>query len=158
MIESDLVIYATPLFHHTVNAPMKIFIERTFPICEPFLVESHSGRWVHPLRHRQPPAVVLSVCGFPDESEFAVLSSYFNFLFHGENERLVAEIYRPASQIMTQSPYKDKLDDILDATRQAGQELVESLAISPQILDPMEMLTAERGYLLCSQETKNELW
>ena len=134
-MESDLVVYATSLFHHTVNAPMKVFIERTFPICEPFLVEGHSGRWAHPLRHRQPAAVVLSVCGFLEESEFEALSNYFNFLFHGENERLVAEIYRPASQLMTQLPYKDKLYDILDATRQAGQELVESMAISPQTMD-----------------------
>ena len=47
-LESDLIIYATPLFHHTVNATMKTFIERTFPICEPFLLE-REGRWVHPL-------------------------------------------------------------------------------------------------------------
>ena len=55
-LESDLVVYATPLFHHTVNAPMKAFIERTFPICEPFLEQDESGRWVHPLRHKGQPA------------------------------------------------------------------------------------------------------
>jgi len=31
-LASDLVILATPLFHYTVNAIMKIFIERTLPI------------------------------------------------------------------------------------------------------------------------------
>ena len=35
-LESDLVIYATPLFHHTMNAAMKTFIERTWPVCQPF--------------------------------------------------------------------------------------------------------------------------
>lgn len=133
-LESDLVVYATPLFHHTVNAPMKTFIERTFPICQPFLEQDDSGRWVHPKRHKQPAAVVLSVCGFLDESAFEGLSHYVNFLFHSENEKLVAEIYRPASHLITQSPYKDKLTDILDATRQAGRELVESMKISAETM------------------------
>ena len=31
-LENDLVILATPLFHYTVNAVMKTFIERTLPI------------------------------------------------------------------------------------------------------------------------------
>jgi multimeric flavodoxin WrbA/putative sterol carrier protein len=131
-LESDLVVYAIPLFHHTINAPMKTFIERTFPICEPFLEQDDSGRWVHPVRHKQPAVVVLSVCGFLEESAFEALSHYMNFLFHPSKP--VAEIYRPASQVMTQPVYKDKLDDILDATRQAGRELVESMAISPQTM------------------------
>jgi len=76
--------------------------------------------------------VVLSVCGFLKESAFEALSHYMNFLFH--HSKPVAEIYRPASQPMTQPVYKDKLDDILDATRQAGRELVESMAISPQTM------------------------
>ena len=131
-LESDLVIYATPLFHHTVNAPMKTFIERTFPIYEPFLEQDENGRWVHPLRHRMPSTLVLSVCGFLEESAFEGLSHYVNFLFHRENGKPVAEIYRTAAEPMIRK--KDKLDDILDATRQAGRELVESMVISPQTM------------------------
>jgi len=133
-LESDLVVYATPLFHHTANAPMKTFIERTFPICEPFLEQDESGYWVHPLRYKRPAAVVLSVCGFLEESAFEGLSHYVNFLFHRGSTKLVAEIYRTASNVITHSPWKHKLDDILDATRQAGRELVESMAISPQTM------------------------
>ena len=147
-LESDLVVYATPLFHHTVNSPMKTFIERTFPICEPFLEQDKSGRWVHPQRHRYPAAVVLSVCGFLEESAFEGLSHYVNFLFHGENRKLVAEIYRTASNVITRSPWKHKLTDILDATRQAGRELVESMAISPQtmtrIVQPLDDVQSVR--------------
>lgn len=131
-LESDLVVYATPLFSRTVNAPMKTFIERCFPICEPFLEQDDSGRWVHPLRHKPPAVVVLSVCGFLEESEFEALSNYVNFQFH--RSTLVAEIYRTASQAMTQPVWKDKLDDILDATRQAGRELVEHMTISPETM------------------------
>jgi len=60
-LESDLVVYATPLFHHTVNAPMKAFIERTWPTCLPFFEKDGDGRWHHPWRHKPPAAVLLSV-------------------------------------------------------------------------------------------------
>ena len=80
--------------------------------------------------------MVLSVCGFLEESAFEVLSNYVKSLFHNEDRRLVAEIYRPASHTITQaqSPYKDKIDDILNATRQAGRELVESMAVSAETM------------------------
>jgi len=135
-LESDLIIYATPLFHHTVNATMKTFIERTFPICEPFLLE-RERRWVHPLRRKQPAAVVLSVCGFPEMSAFGALAHYAKFLFEqGEKGRLWAEIYRPGAEYMLETVAKQK--DILDATRQAGRELVEAHRVSPQTLARIE--------------------
>jgi len=41
-LESDMVVYATPLYHYTMNATLKAFIERTFPSAEPFF-EIHNG-------------------------------------------------------------------------------------------------------------------
>ena len=135
-LESDLVIYATPLFHHTVNATMKTFLERTFPICEPFLLEQE-GRWIHPLRRKHPAAVVLSVCGFPAKSAFGALTHYVKFLFEEQEEgRLWAEIYRPAAEFMYKNV--DKQEDILDATRKAGKELVETHRVSPETLARIE--------------------
>lgn len=133
-VESDLVVYGVPLFSHTVNAPMKTFIERCFPVLEPFLEQDKTGRWVHPYRYKYPAVVVLSVCGFPEESAFGGLSHYMNFLMHGKERNLVAEIYRPGSHLMTQPARKEMLDDILDATRQAGRELAKSMKVSKKTL------------------------
>ena len=87
-----------PLYHYTVNATMKAFIERTLPILQPFLEESGEAT-KHPLRHKFPKAVVLSVAGFPEMSVFDQLSSWARFIF-GMSESLVAEIYRPAAESM----------------------------------------------------------
>lgn len=134
-LESDIVVYASPLFHYSVNATMKTFIERTFPVVQPFL-EQHGDIVYHPLRYKYPAVALLSVAGFPHESVFDQLSSWANHTF-GKNGRqpdvkLVAEIYRPASEIMIR--YKDKIKDILDATEQAGQELVKYMKISPHTM------------------------
>lgn len=130
-LEADIAIYATPLYHYTVNATMKAFIERTLPILEPFM-HTKTDRTYHPMRRKPPQAVLLSVAGFPEPSVFAQLSTYANFLF-GKN--LLAEIYRAAAESMTRPEVSETLSDILDATAQAGRELVQSLKISEATME-----------------------
>jgi len=124
-LESDLVVYASPLYHFTMNACMKAFIERTLPMVQPFLVDK-GGRTSHPLRTKPPASVMLSVAGFPEISVFQHLSSHVRFLF---GKGLLGEIYRPAAELLNNPAFKRTVDDILEATTEAGRELVESSRI-----------------------------
>ena len=45
---------------------MKAFIERTWPVMQLFFIQDAEGKWVHPIRHEFPKAVVLSVAGFAE--------------------------------------------------------------------------------------------
>ncbi len=131
-LAADLAIYATPLYHFTVNAAMKTVIERTLPIVQPFF-ERHESWTSHPLRQPFPKTVFLSVAGFPEASVFAQLTSYVKFLFR---DRLVAEIYRPAAEmVMTLPQMADVKKDVLEATEQGGRELVQSMKISPETME-----------------------
>ncbi len=130
-LESDLVVYATPLYHYTLNAEMKAFLERTLPVLEPFF-EQRGSRTVHPLRHTPPDAVVLSVAGFIELEVFDQLSNYVQFLF-GRYNRLLAEIYRPGAEMLSRS--EDKKKAVLQATVQAGRELVDSRRVSTETLN-----------------------
>ncbi len=151
-LEADLVVYATPLYYHLMNSAMSRFRERTLPAIQPFFEKSDDGKTFHPLRHKIPAAVWLSVCGFPEESEFDALSSYLNRTRH-KGETLAAEIYRSAAETISHPFFKEKATDVLDATKQAGRELVKSMAISPgtiarirqPLVDPK--LFAEMGNL-----------
>jgi multimeric flavodoxin WrbA/putative sterol carrier protein len=131
-LKAELVVYASPLYHFTVNAAMKAFIERTLPILEPFFLQ-RNGRTHHPLRQKHPKVVFLSVAGFPDEAVFDQLSSWVNFIYggnHPDGKSLAAEIYRPMAEALTLPYFKVKAADILDATRQAGREIVASGMVS----------------------------
>ena len=131
-LESDLVVYASPLYHFTVNAEMKTFIERTLPVLEPFFLK-HNGRTYHPLREKPPKIVLLSVAGLPDEKVFDPLSYWVNYIYGGshlEDKVLAAEIYRPMAEALTTPYFKDIAVDILDATRQAGREIITSGKVS----------------------------
>ena len=140
-LECDLAVYATPLYHFTLNATMKAFIERTLPVVQPFFDEK-DGKTRHPMRHDPPKAVFLSVAGFPEPAVFDQLSSWVNFIF-GRSDRLLAEIYRPAAETMTVSAFNKKARDILDATKQAGRELVESSAVSSETMARITQVIVE---------------
>jgi len=135
-LESDLAVLASPLYHFTVNAEMKTFIERTLPVLEPFFLQ-HNGRTHHPLRGQPPKTVILSVAGLPDESVFDLLSSWANFIYDGRNpdeKTLVAEIYRPMAEALTIPYFRDIAADILDATQQAGREIASSMHVCEETM------------------------
>jgi multimeric flavodoxin WrbA len=132
-LESEIVVYATPLYNYTMTAMLKAFIERTLPSNQPFF-EIHEGRMFHPLRHKTPAVVILSVSGMPDESHFGALSTHVRYLYASPGRKLLSEIYRPAAEAMTHPFFKNQLDDILEATTQAGRELVRSMKVSPETL------------------------
>ncbi|MBI4764713.1 MAG: NAD(P)H-dependent oxidoreductase [Deltaproteobacteria bacterium] len=130
-LDSDLCVLATPLYHYTINALMKTFIERTLPALQPFF-EKRDGVTKHPRRHEVPLIAVISVAGFPEENVFDQLKSYVNFLFR---DRLAAEIYRSSAEMLRTESTFPKIKDILEATVQGGKELVEFKMISPETLE-----------------------
>lgn len=129
-IKSDIVVYATPLFHYQVNAQMKAFIERTLPVLMPYL-QRKGDVTVHPLRHKHPAVVFISVAGFPDVSVFDALSFWANKAF-GKSGALLAEIYRPAAESITEA---GRRSDILAAMEQAGAEIVKNRSVSKKTMD-----------------------
>jgi multimeric flavodoxin WrbA len=148
--ECDMAVYATPLFHHFMNVPMKRFIERTFPVCQPFFRQRKDGRWTNTLRCKYPVVVLMAVGGYLDETAFSSLSHYARFLW---GRGLIAEIYRPASEFMVAHP-GNKPDEVLDATRKAGIELVTSMKVSEETMarvkqplgEPEDMLKLHNMY------------
>lgn len=141
-LKSDLVVYATPLYNYGVNATLKAFIERTLPSMEPFF-EFHDGRMFHPLRHKCPAFVMLSVAGMPDEGHFSALSAHVTYMSATPGRKLAAEIYRPAAEIMTNPIFREKSKDILDATKQAGRELVMTMKVSSETMEKITQSLVE---------------
>ena len=131
--QSDVVVYATPLYHFLMNASMKAFIERTLPLLEPFLVE-REGKTSHPLRGEHPKMVFLSVAGFPEMSVFDELSHWLNSVY-GKHGLVVAQIYRPMAEALLVPSLENKAREIFEATVQAGREIVESMTVSQETME-----------------------
>lgn len=129
----DLVIYASPLYYHSMNASMKAFIERTLPAALPFFEQGDDGMTFHPLRDKIPASVLLSVCGFPEASEFNAMLEFFTRTSH-KYANHVAAICRAGASLLSLPIHESKAKDVLNATRQAGRELINTLKIAPETL------------------------
>jgi len=132
-LASDLVIYATPLYFHTRNAALSVFMERTLPVLLPFIAQDENGKSYHPLRHKIPPQVFLSVCGFPDASEFDAFKDFIARTRH-KDSKIAAVVCRAGASLLSTPFSQRKSRDILDATRQAGRELVTAGQISEETM------------------------
>lgn len=157
-LESDLVVYAAPLYHFGINAVMKTFIERTLPVLEPFFIHQ-DGRTHHPPRHKQPKVVFLSVAAFPEYAVFDQLSSWANFVYgarNGSERALVAEIYRTMSGFMAIPGMEKETEEILTAVEQAGREIVASMEVHPDTMKRISDSFVEAPERLL--ENINQIW
>ncbi|MGA2731798.1 MAG: hypothetical protein ABSG35_04195 [Syntrophobacteraceae bacterium] len=104
------------------------------------------GKTFHPLRHNlnAPRGVVLSMAEFPEPSVFNQLSPYVNFLF---GKCLMAEIYRPGAEMPTLPELAETKEDILEATVQAGREIVQSGSIRATRMERITQPIGSRGEL-----------
>jgi uncharacterized membrane protein len=149
---ADLAVLATPLYHLTLSARLKAFIERLLPVLEPFFMDKRR-RTGHPLWVAKAPRLVaLSVCAFPDPFNFQALSLYMRMLA-GTN--LAAEIYRHSSEFLTAAPLKPQVDQVLAAVVQAGMEVVRQGEVSPETMKALTQDLAPRETLIA---LANRFW
>jgi len=152
LLEADLAVLATPLYHFNMNARMKSFIERTLPMLNPIFID-RGNRTGHPFRVDKVPRIVaLSVCGFPEQYNFQALSLNMRMIF-GTN--LAAEIYRHSSELLTVPPLQGKVEKVLAAVVQAGEEVVRQGKVSPETMEGVTQDLAPRETLI---EMANQYW
>lgn len=140
---ADIVIYSSPLYYRGFAAQLQAFIERTLPSYKPFIV-SNGEKSGHPPRVKFPDFVVLSAAGFPELSEFQLLSDWCKVNFDTNHSRLLAEIYRPGAQSLTQSIYKEVAQDVYNACVEAGRELINNGAVSEPTMARITQKTQEK--------------
>ncbi len=131
LMEADLAVLATPLYHFNMNARMKSFIERTLPLMNP--ISAHNGKRLGPpWEPKAPKFVALSVCAFPEDYNFQALSMNLRMLYGTD---LVAEIYRHSSEFLTAPPLQPRVEEVLNAVARAGSEVVRQGHVSPETMN-----------------------
>lgn len=118
MINTDLVIFATPLHFRSLNGLMKDFLDRTISIGVPY----HASRyWTNAKKF------LISPCAFPDFNEFTLLIDTFKKNFQ---DAYIGEIVRPAAELMNIDNFKSQYDRYCGDLEKAGEEMVNDGNIS----------------------------
>ena len=148
---ADIVVWATPLYHFGMTARLKRIMERTLPLCKPYIVK-RGDHYSHPLRYENENTknLLVSNCGFPERHHFDALVDQFNVLSAVENE-LIGAILCPAGEFLAHldCPW------YFEALRRAGQEVVDMGHICPET---MSILSKDFIPLKLFLEKANESW
>lgn len=138
-LDSDIVVFATPLHIDNVSGMTKVFMDRTFCIGNPFFEKDETGEYRGSksqfFKNGTPPKiVVISSSGYPQRSNFQVVSLLMKRLSRNFQMKLIAEIYATEGTLLT-APIKE-LEPIINqykkALHNAGQEIAMNLKITEE--------------------------
>lgn len=127
-LAADLVVLASPVYHATMNARMKTFVERTLPMMDP-LKQTPEWEGVPHRFEKMPRVVALSVAGYWDQAMFDALSLTWRMCLGND---LIAEIYRHSSEFLSVPEFQVQAAAVLEAVAQAGEEVVTRGRITPR--------------------------
>jgi len=119
ILEADIILWVTPLYHYGMSASLKKVIERTLPFNEPYIVKEQSG-FTHPPRYetKAQKNILISTCGFPHHSAFETLVEIFNKIIpQGLDESILCVM----GELLSVKPLKKKVQWYLDVATQAGR-------------------------------------
>ena len=129
--ESDLIVWATPVYHYHGTTAMKTVMDRLFINSDPHFVEE-DGAYRHPRKWEHIPSyAVLAVGGFPDMDIFKSLQDTFKILSSHTGIKIIGELFRHTSMMFLSNNMKmKKKEEVLSAFETAGSELIQHQKIS----------------------------
>lgn len=139
--QSDIVIYATPLFFDNVSGLMKVFFDRSLSFVAPHVGKDGYGEYRHVDKlgfsnsfYKVPKLVAVSNAAFPEQSHFQVISHLFKRMARNIHTELIAEIYRGEGPLVKLDvpALKPIINDYKKLLRKAGRELAQSLELSEE--------------------------
>jgi putative NADPH-quinone reductase len=132
---ADLMVLATPVYLDGMTSLAKIFMDRLVVFLDPHFL-ADGGRLHHPLRWRFPEKMFLvSVCGYPGLENFQPLQFHMERIARNMHADFCGSLLRPAAfSVLLAKKYPDRVREVIDAARIAGEELVKSGAVREDIL------------------------
>jgi len=138
LVSADILVFATPVYVDGISGPMKNLMDRMIPVIQPFF-ELRDGHCRHLTRegHSESAKLVLvSNCGFWEMDNFDPLVVHMKAACKNISRKFAGALLRPhgaAIQVLLEMGMS--LDDLFDAAREAGRQLVRDGEMSPENLE-----------------------
>ena len=146
--EADIWVFATPVYVDGVSGPMKNLLDRLIPLVHPF-IELRDDHYRHPLREdaKHGKVVLVSNCGFWEMDNFDPMLVHMKAACKNMSREFAGALLRPhGGALRVMKEMAAPLDDIFEAAKEAGRQLVrdgemsaETLATVSRELMPREM-------------------
>ncbi len=132
----DVLVLATPVYVDGMTGTMKVMIDRFIPVGEPF-IEIRDGHCRHPGRDGGGTGklVLVSVCGFHEIDNFDPLLVHAKAMCKNMGAEFAGALLRPHGAAI---PFIKQMglpvDDVFEAAREAGRQLVQDGKIADEVL------------------------
>jgi multimeric flavodoxin WrbA len=135
-LATDIVVFATPVYLDNVSGVMKNFLDRLTPVADCHIEKDENGESRHVKKgDKELRFVVISTCGYPEQSHFQVISLSFNRIARQIHGKVIAEIYR-GSGILLNNIENTPLESLVNAYKKvvekAGREIVEKMELTEE--------------------------
>jgi len=144
---ADVWVLASPVYLDGVTGPMKNLMDRTLPLLQPFL-EMRDGHTRHPLWEgvKRGKVVLVSVCGLCEMDNFDPMVAHIKAFCKNLDREFAGALLRPNGAYLKEMAEMGlPLDDIFEAAREAGRQLVRDGEMLPETLGVIsrDIMTAE---------------
>ena len=136
LVEADILVLATPLYVDGVAGPMKNLLDRIIPLAQPFF-ELRDGHCRHPRRDgsKDSKLVLVSNCGFWEMDNFEPLLVHIKAVCKNMGSEFAGALLRPHGPALKRMKEMSMpVDDVFEAAKDAGRQLVEHGRMSPETL------------------------
>lgn len=133
---ADIYVFATPVYEWGVSGPMKNLMDRMIPLALPFF-ELRDGHCCHPPREgtKRGKVVLVSTCGFWEMDNFDPLLVHMKAFCKNTGRKFTGALLRPhGSGLRRMMEVGIPMDDIFEAAKEAGRQLVKDGKMSPETL------------------------
>jgi multimeric flavodoxin WrbA len=136
LAEADIQVFATPVYVDGMAGPLKNLLDRMIPLGSPS-IELRDGHCRHPLRkgNNTGQVVLVSNCGFWEMDNFDLLLAHMKARCKYTNQEFAGALLRPHGPTLKAMASKGApVNDIFEAAREAGRQLVQEGEMSSQTL------------------------
>lgn len=134
--DADVLVLASPVYCDGFTGPMKTLLDRTVPQVKPFF-EIRDNHIRHPLQEnvKKSKIVLVSNCGFWEMDNFDPMIAHIKAYCRNANAEFAGALLRPHGEALrTMLEMGMPVKDVIDASREAGRQLIKNGKMSPDTL------------------------
>lgn len=140
IINSDVIIFATPVFNYNITGQMKVFMDRTLPLIDIDFEKNSREKFRSKPVYSFPKIITVATCETPGEDCFDVIRLFYKRFSENMNSEIIAEFYMNMSKIFSLKSrnFASIVEDYKHLLRIAGRELGNNLQLSRQTIEKLK--------------------
>jgi FMN-dependent NADH-azoreductase len=142
---AEVRVLATPLYFDNISGMLKVFMDRLMVTASPYWGRDENGECQHLTTTVSPKLMLLANCGYPERTQFQVISHWIRRVARNAHTEVIGEIYAPQGALL--STQMEGVTRYLRALETAGREIAVNMK-----------LTGETARLLNEKFVDDELY